>query len=58
MWSQGCLFCGWTGIDQENSYPAEGPTYYSMGEPGHIEPCICQYAFLVERELKRLYGKD
>jgi hypothetical protein len=43
MWDQGCLFCGWTGIDLENSYPDEGPTYYSMGEPPHIEPCICQY---------------
>lgn len=41
---QGCLFCGWSGIDEENSYPAEGPSYYSMGEPPHIEPCICQYS--------------
>lgn len=44
-WEQGCLFCGWSGIDEEHSYPAEGPTYYSMGEPPHLEPCICQYAF-------------
>lgn len=42
-WNQGCLFCGWSGIDEEHSYPAEGPSYYSMGEPPHIEPCICQY---------------
>ncbi len=38
-----CLFCQGTGIDLENSYPAEGPSYYSMGEPPVLEPCICQY---------------
>lgn len=42
-WEQLCLFCWGTGIDHENSYPAEGPTCYSMGEPPYIEPCICQY---------------
>lgn len=40
---QGCLFCGWSGVDEENSYEGSGPTYYSMGEPPHIEPCICQF---------------
>jgi hypothetical protein len=42
-WEQLCLFCGGTGIDEDNSYPAEGPSAYSMGEPGWTEPCICQY---------------
>jgi hypothetical protein len=45
-WEQLCLLCGGTGIDAENSYPAEGPSYYSMGEPGHLEPCPCQFAGL------------
>jgi hypothetical protein len=45
-----CLFCWRTpGIDEERSYPAEGPSYYSMGEPGWVEPCPCQYDPL-ERE--------
>lgn len=42
-WEQLCVFCEGTGIDETNSYPASGPSYDSMGEPGHIEPCICQY---------------
>lgn len=45
MSEQLCLLC-WRspGIDEENSYPAEGPSDYSAGDPGWIEPCICQYA--------------
>ena len=42
-WVQDCIFCEGTGIDWENSLPAEGPSYYSMGEPPHYEPCICQF---------------
>lgn len=39
-----CGRCGGTAIDPEFSYPAEGPSYYSMGEPEHLEPCIdCQF---------------
>jgi len=63
QYQQGCLFCGWSGINEELSYPAEGPTYYSMGEPPHIEPCICQYAMDYrlaewEKELLREFGYE
>ena len=39
-----CPRCEGTGIDPEYSHPAEGSSYYSMGEPEWLEPCIaCQY---------------
>lgn len=39
-----CQRCKGSGIDPEHSYPAEGPSYHSMGEPPHLEPCIdCQF---------------
>ncbi|MET9222373.1 hypothetical protein ABZX65_26915 [Streptomyces sp. NPDC003300] len=39
-----CPRCKGSGIDPVYSYPAEGPSYYSMGEPEWLEPCIaCQY---------------
>lgn len=53
-WEQLCLFCLGTGIDQANSYPAEGPSYYSMGEPAVLEPCICQFWPFHEAEYDEL----
>lgn len=39
-----CERCKGSGIDPEHSRPAEGPSYYSMGEPEVLEPCVaCQY---------------
>lgn len=39
-----CKRCKGSGIDPEHSHPAEGPSYYSMGEPEALEPCTaCQY---------------
>ncbi len=39
-----CARCKGSGIDPVYSLPAEGPSYYSMGEPDVLEPCIaCQY---------------
>jgi hypothetical protein len=45
VWEQLCILCNGTGIDEANSYPAEGPSYYSMGEPAVLEPCICQFVY-------------
>jgi hypothetical protein len=39
-----CQRCKGSGIDPEFSHPAEGPSYYSMGEPEALEPCVaCQF---------------
>lgn len=34
-----CDRCKGSGIDPEDSYPAQGPDEYSMGEPPVLEPC-------------------
>lgn len=42
--SEPCSRCKGSGIDPELSQPAEGPSYYSMGEPEALVPCVaCQY---------------
>lgn len=39
-----CPRCKGSGIDPEDSHPAEGPSEYSMGEPPVLEPCrACQF---------------
>src|SRR5689334_329254 len=50
-----CRRCNDSGVDPEFSYPAEGPSYYSMGEPEHLEPCVaCQFPRPEEVERYRL----
>lgn len=43
MWAERCLDycerCKSTGVDPEDSIPAEGPSDHSMGEPPVLEPC-------------------
>lgn len=44
----GCARCKGTGIDPEHSFPAEGPSEYSMGEPAVLEPCTdCQFPDII-----------
>jgi len=44
MSEEACARCKGSGIDPELSLPMEGPTYYSMGEPPVLEPCVeCQW---------------
>lgn len=38
-----CDRCKDSGIDPEDSYPSEGPSEYSMGEPAALEPCRACY---------------